>query len=488
MTEPRIKLTKADLIKISESCYEIPKTYRADMRVPARVFVDTELLEELFGDRSLEQLINVATLPGIIGYALAMPDIHEGYGFPIGGVAATQINHGGVISPGGIGYDINCGVRLLTVNMSQKEIQPFLEKLATELFHAIPSGVGRGSSLKLTDPELDKVLQDGAQYMLERGYGEAHDIELCEERGKLRDAHAEAVSEKAKNRGRDQLGTLGSGNHFLELQVVDEIYDTEVARVFGLEKNHVTIMIHCGSRGLGHQTCTDYVRTMLPKLHEWGITLPDSELACVPFISKEGQEYFAAMCASANFAWANRQVIAHWVRQACKKVLGSAIDVRMVYDLSHNIGKKEVHIVDGQQQELLVHRKGATRAFPAHDHRIVAPYRSVGHPVLIPGTMGTYSYVMVGMSEGMQTAFGSCCHGAGRRMSRIKAKKTIRGSTLRQELEAQGIIVRCDSDVGLAEEAPIAYKDVISVINTVTQAQLARPIARLKPIAVIKGG
>jgi tRNA-splicing ligase RtcB len=481
-------MNRNDLLKIHDALYEIPRSYREDMRVPAHIFINDIMLDDVLGDRSLDQMVNVATLPGIVKVALAMPDIHQGYGFPIGGVAAFAIEDGGIISPGGIGYDINCGVRLLGVNMTLEEIKPYLEELATALFHVVPSGVGRGGKLKLSEKELDKVLKDGAVHMLDLGYGTQGDIEFCEEGGTMAEANPDAISDRAKKRGADQLGTLGSGNHFLELQVVDEIYDAKTAEVFGLKPNHIVVMIHCGSRGLGHQNCTDYVRTMLPKLDSWGIVLPDKELACAPFKSPEGKEYYASMCASANFAWANRHLIGHWVRETFEKVIGQTVQLRTIYDVSHNMGKKEKHMVNGSQKELIVHRKGATRAFPAGRPEVPSAYRSTGHPVFVPGTMGTSSYIMVGTEQGLEHAFGSCCHGAGRRMSRMKAKKTVRGSTLRQELEAAGIIIRSDSDPGLAEEAPIAYKDVDNVVKVVEQAGLSKRVARVKPIAVIKGG
>lgn len=482
------QVTREDLIQLHKGLFEIPRTFRGDMLVPAHVFVNEAMLEDVLHDTSLLQIVNVATLPGIQKYALAMPDIHQGYGFPIGGVAAFAINEGGIISPGGIGYDINCGVRLLSVSMSRAEIQPYLEQLATALYHAVPSGVGRSGKINLTEAELEKVLRNGASEMLKRGYGTPGDIELCEENGHMAAADPDKVSSKAKERGHDQLGTLGSGNHFLEIQEVADIYDENVARVFGLEKGMITVMIHCGSRGLGHQNCTDYVKMMLPKLDRWGIILPDKELACTPFTSPEGQDYYASMCASANFAWANRHVIGHWVRDCFHRIISPSLHVRMVYDLSHNMGKKEKHRIDGEMKDVIVHRKGATRSFPAGHPDVPSAYQGTGHPVLIPGTMGTSSYVLVGTQEGMKIAFGSSCHGAGRRMSRMKAKKTVRGSTLREQLEAQGIVIRCESDPGLAEEAPIAYKDVDNVVEVVENEKLAQRVARLKPIAVIKGG
>jgi tRNA-splicing ligase RtcB (3'-phosphate/5'-hydroxy nucleic acid ligase) len=480
--------TSDDLIKVDEAIYEIPKSFRSDMNVPARIFVNESLLDDLFKDRSLQQIVNVATLPGIVNYALAMPDIHEGYGFPIGGVAATNIAQGGVISPGGIGYDINCGVRLLTTDMSADEARPLLPEVATEIFNAVPSGVGRGGKLKLSMKELDKILQHGVDYMLERGFGIASDKEFCEEQGCMKGADPSLVSDKAKQRGHDQLGTLGSGNHFLEIQKVEMIFDPMVAEVFGLKEGMITIMIHCGSRGLGHQVCTDYVREFMPYLEKWGIQLPDRELVCAPFTSAQGQEYYKAMQAAANFAWANRHMIGHSVRQAWKKVFGDRSHLRTMYDVSHNIGKEEIHRINGKDIKLMVHRKGATRAFGPERPEVPALYRHIGQPVLIPGTMGTASYVLVGTSAGMDIAFGTSCHGAGRRMSRMQAKKQVRGSTLREMLEKQGIIVRCESDSGLAEEAPTAYKDVEEVVDVVESAHLATKVARLIPLAVIKGG
>ncbi|KKU13853.1 MAG: hypothetical protein UX17_C0007G0019 [Parcubacteria group bacterium GW2011_GWC2_45_7] len=481
-------ITRETLKKVNNYVWEIPKSFRADMRAPARIYASSQMLEEIFRDRSMWQIINVATLPGIQKAAIAMPDIHEGYGFPIGGVAATATHEGGVISPGGIGYDINCGVRLLVSDFGLNEIKPHLENLAAAMFHAVPSGVGRGGKLKFSEQELNHVLARGAARMVELGYGAQDDLIHCEEGGSMAGADPEHVSSRAKSRGRDQLGTLGSGNHFLEMQVVDEVLLPDVAAAFSLSKGAIAVMIHCGSRGLGHQTCTDYVRLMLPQLARWGIVLPDRELACAPFDSPEGQKYFSAMAASANFAWANRHLIAHNVREAWNSVLGRIDRLRTIYDVAHNIGKRETHQIDGKEVEVIVHRKGATRAFGSGRPEIPEVYRAVGQPVFIPGTMGTASYVLVGTQTGMEAAFGTSCHGAGRRMSRAQAKRTVRGSELRQALEARGIVVRCESDPGLAEEAPEAYKDVESVVDIVDKVGLAKKVARLKPIAVIKGG
>lgn len=481
-------ISRKNLIAIKKGLFEIPRTFRDDMRVDAAIFADDALLEEIMRDRSLTQLVNVATLPGICYKALAMPDAHEGYGFPIGGVAGTDIHAGGVISPGGIGYDINCGVRLLGTSLMNDELAHYQEQLADTLYAAVPSGVGRGGAMTLQDGELTKILHRGAPALIARGIGTEDDILHCEEGGALADADAAMISDKARNRGRDQLGTLGSGNHFLEVQHVDTIYDKRIATAFGLQQNQVTTMIHCGSRGLGHQTCTEYVRQMIPKLPEWGISLPDKELACAPFFSPEGTAYYKAMCASANFAWANRHTIGHRVRESFKKIVGENVSVKTIYDISHNIGKKEIHTVDGKDRELLVHRKGATRAFPAGSPYAGDLFRHTGHPILVPGTMGTSSYVLVANPESLSISLASACHGAGRRMSRTEAKRTTRGSTLKEHLEAAGILIRCDSDAGLAEEAPSAYKDVDRVVGVLVTAGIARLVARLAPRIVIKGG
>jgi len=482
-------VTQRDLIKLSESLFEIPRTFDRSMRVPARVLVTEDLLKEIINDRSLQQLVNTTTLPGIQRAAYAMPDIHQGYGFPIGGVVATALNEDGVISPGGIGYDINCGVRLLAVDLVARDLRAkHLDAFATALNRAVPSGVGTGGDIKLNAAEMVRVLHEGAPYMLERGVGISTDITFCEEGGVLRAADATSVSDHAQKRGIDQLGTLGSGNHFVEVQVISDIYDAAVAHVFGLREGMMTIMIHCGSRGLGHQTCTDHVHNMVGKLSSWNIDLPDRELACAPFSSVEAQHYFAAMSAAANFAWANRHTIGDAARRTVHEIFGASTSVTTVYDVSHNIGKREQHMIDGSMRELLVHRKGATRAFPAGHPEVPVQYREVGHPVLVPGTMGTSSYILVGTDHGMAEAFGSACHGAGRRMSRTKAKERIKGAALRGDLEKRGILVRCRSNSELAEEAPCAYKDVDDVVHVLERGGYARPIVRVKPLAVIKGG
>jgi tRNA-splicing ligase RtcB len=478
---------KEQLQRIGPVVWEIPPTVRSDMRVPARVYASEELLEQILHDRSLEQLLNVATLPGIQQAAIVMPDVHEGYGFPIGGIAAMDLDEG-VISPGGIGYDINCGVRLLVSELAYEEVEPRLEQLAKELFKAIPSGVGRGGQFKLSIRELDRVLESGVRWALAEGYAEEEDLEFIESQGSLPDADAEAVSREAKERGRDQLGTMGAGNHFVEVDYVEKIFDDALAQALGLHRKQVVVLIHTGSRGLGHQVATDYIRVMLSALPRYGIRLPDRELACAPLSSPEGQRYFRAMCAAANFAWTNRQLITWEIRQAWKTVFGAAGGrLRVLYDVAHNIAKLEQHMIDGQPKRVLVHRKGATRAFPPGHPETPSVYRHVGQPVLIPGSMGTASYVLVGAPGSMQQTFGSTCHGAGRQMSRHAAKRQVNAEELRHQLRQRGIVVQAGSVRGLVEEAPVAYKDVDAVVRVVHTAGIARMVARLRPIAVVKG-
>ncbi|HWQ24977.1 MAG TPA: RtcB family protein [Gaiellaceae bacterium] len=471
----------SELVRVDETTWEIPASARADMRVPARIFADDEILHEIEGDLSLEQLQNVATLPGVVGAAIAMPDIHQGYGFPVGGVAATELPDG-IVSPGGVGYDINCGVRLLALPLSEPELGARREALVHEISRAVPAGAGKRGGLHLRGAALDDVLRDGPRAL--PGV-RPDDIEHTESEGRLEGADPAAVSERARLRGRDQLGTMGSGNHFVEVQVVAEVLDRETAAAFGLEPGQVTVLIHSGSRGLGHQVCTDYVKLMDARLASYRIHLPDRQLACAPASSPEGRRYLGAMAAAANFAWANRQAIADEVRSAIATVLGKEVaeGTRQVYDVAHNVAKVEVH----EGREVCVHRKGATRAFPAGSEEIPAAYREVGQPVFIPGSMGTASFVLAGEPGAMQRSFGTTCHGAGRRLSRTAARKRIGGGELRRQLEAQGIVVRCPSPKGLAEEAPFAYKDVDRVVRVVEQAGLARRVARLVPIGVIKG-
>lgn len=471
--------------QVEEVIWELPASARGDMRVPARVFADAELIEQIAGDHSLDQLQNVATLPGLVGAALAMPDIHQGYGFPVGGVAATEPPDG-VISPGGVGYDINCGVRLLSLPLTAAELGGRSVALVHEISRRVPVGAGHGGALHLRAGALDRVLTDGPGELLERhGIGTAGDIERTESRGRLEGADPAAVSPRARERGADQLGTLGSGNHFLELQQVTRVIEQEAAQAFGLGEGQLTILIHSGSRGFGHQVCTDHVRTMDAALARYRISLPDRQLACVPVGSPQGREYLAAMACAANFAWANRAVLAHRVRESVATVLGSevAAGTRQVYDVAHNVAKLETH----HGRTVCVHRKGATRAFPAGSGEIPQEYRAVGQPVFIPGSMGTSSFVLVGRPGAMERSFGTTCHGAGRRLSRTAARKRVTGAELRRRLERQGIVVRCPSNRGLAEEAPFAYKDVERVVDIVRRAGLAEAVAQLAPLGVLKG-
>lgn len=471
----------SELVRVDETMWELPASSREDMRVPARIFADEEILAEIEGDLSLQQLQNVATLPGVVEAAIAMPDIHQGYGFPVGGVAATQLPDG-VVSPGGVGYDINCGVRLLALPVSDAELGERREALVHELSRAIPAGAGKGGRLQLGDTELDAVLRDGPRALPDV---RADDVERTESEGRLDGAEPAAVSERARLRGRGQLGTMGSGNHFVELQAVDEILDERAGRAFGLAPGQVAVLVHSGSRGLGHQVCTDYVRLLDAQLARFRIHLPDRQLACAPASSAEGRRYLAAMAAAANFAWANRQAIADSVRRAIDVVLGKDVAERtqQVYDVAHNVAKVEVH----GGVRLCVHRKGATRAFPAGSEDVPAAYRDVGQPVFIPGSMGTASFVLAGEPGSLERSFGTTCHGAGRRLSRTAARRRVQGSELRRELEARGIVVRSPSAKGLAEEAPFAYKDVDRVVRVVERAGLARRVARLVPLGVVKG-
>lgn len=486
-------ITENDLTQISPVEWEIPVSFRSDMRVPARFFASKSMLGEILGDRSLEQLVDVATLPGIVGAALAMPDIHEGYGFPIGGVAATQWPDG-VISPGGIGYDINCGVRLLKSELTQAQLEPFKETLAQGLSRSIPSGTGHGApsgpghgaKMTLDIAELDEVLTQGVGWALSKGYATESDISHIESHGRLDGADPAAVSDFAKKRGCDQLGTLGSGNHFVEVGFVEKIFDEEAARVFGLKLDQITVLIHTGSRGLGHQVATDYIKIMLQELPEFGIKLPDRELACLPFSSKDGQRYFAAMSAAANFAWANRQMITHRTREVWKRTVGVG-DLSLVYDVAHNIAKVEEHEVDGKMKKVVVHRKGATRAFGKGFAELPEEYQAIGQPVIIPGSMGTASYVLIGAAKAMEKTFGSACHGAGRLMSRHAAKAKQLGRELQTELASEGIIIKTAAVRDLSEEAPYAYKDVDDVVNVIELAEIATKVARLKPLIVVKG-
>ena len=478
-----------NLTKISDHEWEIPQSFRADMRVPVRIFATQELLEQIMDDKSLEQAVNAATLPGLVGNVVIMPDMHQGYGFPIGAVAATEFPRG-VISPGGIGYDVNCGIRLLASSIELEAALPHLDTLATLLNKYCPSGVGVKGVVRVNVPELERVLREGSRWALKNGYASEQDLARTEEGGCLEGAYPAKVSDRAKQRGRQQIGSVGAGNHFVEVDVVESIFDSETAAVFGLRTGCLAVQIHCGSRGLGHQVCTDYVQSFQSAVQRYGIKLPDRELVCAPMDSPEGQAYLGAMRAAANFAFANRQLLAHSARRAFEEIFAGKLkgwELRQVYDIAHNMGKIETHEIDGQRIKVCVHRKGATRAFGPGSPDLPPEYQSTGQPVLVPGSMGTASWVLAGTEMSMARSFGSCCHGAGRVMSRSKAKHEIRGDDLRRELEGRGIKVRAGSMPGLAEEAPSAYKDVDAVVETVTAADIARKVARLRPVAVVKG-
>lgn len=465
--------------------------YKSGMQVPGMIFADDKLLNLIKEDPCLDQVANVAFLPGIVGYSFAMPDIHWGYGFPIGGVAATQVDGDGVVSPGGVGFDINCGIRLLRTDLTESELGPHLRDLIATLFRDIHTGTGAGTRLKLNARDIDRVLRTGASWAVEHGLGDPDDLEVTEEGGRMDEADPKAVGERPKSRGGPQLGTLGSGNHFLEVQAVAEIFDRQAAAVMGIrEVGQVTIMIHTGSRGLGHQVCTDSLKAVESAGRRYGIALPDRQLAAVPVSSPEGTEYLTAMRAAANFAWANRQCIAHWARQSFEQVLGRSwedMGIRQVYDVSHNMAKIERHDVAGKSMRLCVHRKGATRSFPPGHPDLPDRYQGIGQPVFIPGDMGRYSFLAVGVPKAMEVSFGSSSHGAGRVESRTRAKKLLRGHDIRQELEQEGIIVMAKGWASLAEEASIAYKDVADVVRVSDNAGLCRNVARLRPLGVIKG-
>lgn len=467
---------------------EIPDDYKTGMRVRGIIYAD-EALEKGLEKQPVEQVANVATLPGIIGASLAMPDIHMGYGFPIGGVAAFELSEG-IISPGGVGYDINCGVRLLRSNLRKSEVVPRLKELVDVLYSEIPSGVGSKGKIRLGPTDEKALLRKGAQWAVEKGYGSPSDLERIESRGCIEGADPGLISQKAYDRGRAQQGTLGSGNHFLEIQYVDEIYDEASANAMGLFEGQVTVMIHTGSRGFGHQVCTDFLEIMARAASKYKIELPDRELAYAPFESPEAQDYLAAMRAAANYAWANRQCIMHWTREAFQESLrltSADLGMSLIYDVAHNIAKIEEHTVDGRKQKLLVHRKGATRAFPPGHPELPEIYKKIGQPVLIPGDMGRASFVLAGTEKAMQETFGSTCHGAGRVMSRNQAIKRAKGRAIWRELEDKGIIVRSAGRGTLAEEMPEAYKDVSSVVEVVHNAGISRKVARLRPMGVVKG-
>lgn len=473
------------LKKLDNYRYLIPTTYKKGMQVEGLIYANEHLVRQIEKDQTVDQVANVATLPGLAGRSLAMPDAHQGYGFCIGGVAAADLKEG-IVSAGGVGFDINCGVRLLASPWNEESVRPQLETLLNQLFRDIPCGTGRRGLLDIKKAELNSVLQEGAQWAVRQSYGESRDIAHIEDYGRIQGADPGAVSARAKERGHDQLGTLGSGNHFLEIQVVEEIYDDALAENFGLELEQVVVLMHSGSRGLGHQVCTDYLDLMQSCMKRYGISVIDRQLACVPAGSAEGQQYLAAMGAAANFAFANRQMITHWTRQAFRRILGAG-DLKVVYDVCHNIAKKEEHQLGSVRKEVLVHRKGATRAFPRGHLSLPEELREFGQPVLIPGSMGTCSYVLVGTDLAMQETFGSCCHGAGRAKSRTQAKRETTPEQLLHALKQQGILVRGQTRSGLTEEKPDAYKDVSEVVNVVHNAGLAKKVAKLRPIAVMKG-
>jgi tRNA-splicing ligase RtcB len=488
MAEFRVP-TKRDLRRIGDFCYEVPASFWDRMRVPARLYASETILDQILQDKSLAQLVNMATLPGVLLHSIAMPDVHQGYGFPVGGVLAADTEEG-IVSPGGVGYDINCGVRLLLSDMQRQDFDKRATvQLVERLMRTIPVGTGEGSPIKITKRELDQVAREGAHWAVRQGYGEPSDIEHIEDRGRMDEADPDCVSDRAKERGYVQLGSIGSGNHFLEVQYVDRLFDQQAAQSFGLAENQIVILIHTGSRGYGHQICTDYVRIALESAARYGISLVDPELACVPFSSPEGQRYYRAMRCAMNFAWANRQIITHFVRQVWKDLYGTERRLRILYDVVHNTAKVESFEIEGRKVKAVVHRKGATRALGPNHALTPTPYKHIGQPVIIPGSMGTASYVLVGQSFDDTNFFNSTCHGAGRRMSRHQAKKKIFGEKidLRDALEQEGIIARSQSKAGLAEEAPFAYKDVDEVVEVVEYAGMARRVARLRPIGVIKG-
>jgi len=478
-----IKIQRIDKYRV-----RIPK--EGKMRTEGIVYATQEMIAQIREDQSLQQVANVACLPGIVGPSLAMPDIHEGYGFPIGGVAAFDVDSG-IISPGGVGYDINCGVRLLRSNLIKEDIVPIIEKLIDTLFVNIPTGVGsHRKDFKLKQAELKKVLKEGAKWAVKKGFGWNEDLEHIEAGGCLPNANPEYVSNRALERGKDQLGTLGSGNHFVEVGYVEEIYDEKVANVLGIFKNQVMILVHTGSRGLGHQVCDDYIKVMLKASAKYGIHLPDKQLCCAPINSSEGKQYLSAMACAANFAFANRQIITHWVRESFEyffKKSAEELGLELIYDVCHNIAKIETHTYNGKKVKVCVHRKGATRAFPPGHPEVPDIYKEIGQPVLIPGDMGRYSYVLVGTEKAMEETFGSTCHGAGRVMSRHQAIRMAKGRNIAQEMREKGIYVRGAGKRTLIEEISEAYKDVAMVIDVVHQAGISRMVARIKPLGVIKG-
>ena len=478
------------LEKIDEVRYRIPFSYKKGMLVDGIIFADDRLIKSIKNDQAAEQVANVAFLPGIVKASMAMPDIHWGYGFPIGGVAATDIENGGVVSPGGVGYDINCGVRLVKTNLFKKDVQSRMKELVSAMFTQIPCGVGVRGKIVFDRKQEKKIIEEGSSWVVKQGYGRQEDLEYTESGGALPEADAQAVSNRAYERGSGQCGTLGAGNHFMEIQVVDTIYNREKAAVFGLEEGQITVMIHCGSRGLGHQVCDDYLRILQDAPRKYGIILPDRQLVCAPVTSPEGQQYLGAMRGAANYAWSNRQILLYLIRNVFERFFALSpkdLGMDMIYDVAHNIAKVEKHTVNGKQKKLCVHRKGATRAFPPNHPEIPEIYRSIGQPVLIPGDMGRYSFLLTGTEKAMTETFGSTCHGAGRLMSRTEAIRRARGRSIQRELADKGIVAMARGHKGLDEEQPEAYKDVNMVVDVVEKAGISEKICRMKPLGVIKG-
>ena len=475
--------------KIGENQYQIDADPNLGMNVPVKIYADEPLLQKMLSDRTIMQARNVASIPGIVSHSVVLPDGHEGYGFPVGGVAAMDAEEG-MISPGGVGYDINCGVRLLRSNLTEQTVRSKLKDLVNDLFSSIPSGVGSKGAVRLTNSELDEVLVNGVNWAIEHGYGSSNDSDVCEENGKIANADPNKVSDKARKRGAPQLGSLGSGNHFLEIQKVAEIHDEEAANRMGIKEGTITVLIHCGSRGFGHQVCSDYLRVAEQAMEKYNIHLPDRELACVPNNSEEGDSYRKAMFAALNFAWSNRQMITHWTRKSFERIFNqteSDLDMKLVYDVAHNIAKVEKHKVGGEERKLVVHRKGATRAFPSNRSEIPSKYRDLGQPVLVPGSMGTSSWILLGKPNSMDLSFGSTAHGAGRTMSRSKARRNFTEDYVKKSLNDKGIFIKALTRDGVVEETPEAYKDVDSVVNVSHNLGIASKVAKLVPIGVIKG-
>ena len=482
-------MSSANPKKIGENQYQIDADPNLGMKVPVRIYANEPLLQKMLSDRTIMQARNVASIPGIVSHSVVLPDGHEGYGFPVGGVAAMDAEEG-MISPGGVGYDINCGVRLLRSNLTEQTVRSKLKDLVNDLFSSIPSGVGSKGAVRLTNSELDEVLVNGVNWAIDHGYGSTNDSDVCEENGRILNADPNKVSDKARKRGAPQLGSLGSGNHFLEIQKVVEIHDEEAASRMGIKEGTITVLIHCGSRGFGHQVCSDYLRVAEQAMEKYNINLPDRELACVPNNSEEGESYRKAMFAALNFAWSNRQMITHWTRKSFERVFNqteSDLDMKLVYDVAHNIAKVEKHKVDGQDRKLVVHRKGATRAFPSNRNEIPSRYRDLGQPVLVPGSMGTSSWILLGKSNSMDLSFGSTAHGAGRTMSRSKARRNFTEDNVKKSLNDKGIFIKALTRDGVVEETPEAYKDVDSVVNVSHNLGIATKVAKLVPIGVIKG-